>query len=105
MLTTANEFVVAAVRKVLYIWDSQTGSLIKTLDEHFARITALLSISSRDVNYVISVSLDKTVKARLIASLIRRVQCLYSMVQTPLHSTPYRCLLRPTVRHSVSVNI
>lgn len=62
LLTTRNEFVVAAVRKVLYIWDSQTGSLVKTLDEHFARVTALLSVTSRHVNIVISVSIDKTVK-------------------------------------------
>lgn len=53
VLTSKNEFVVAAVLKVLYIWDSQTGSLVKTLDEHFARVTALLSVSSHDVNNVI----------------------------------------------------
>jgi len=75
VLTTNNEFVAAAVRKVLYIWDSQTGCLVKTLDEHFARITALLSVSSRDVNNVISVSLDKTVKVAIchLVSISSRV--------------------------------
>lgn len=72
VLTTKNEFVVAAVRKALYIWDSQTGCLVKTLDEHFARITALLSVSSRDVNNVISVSIDKTVKVSFFFSVFHQ---------------------------------
>jgi len=76
VLTTKNEFVVAAVRKVIYVWDSQTGSLVKTLDGHFARVTALLSVTSRDVNNVISVSIDKTVKVPRVLITSARSYCI-----------------------------
>jgi len=75
VLTANNEFVVAAVRNVLYIWDSQTGSHVKTLNEHFARISALLSVTSDDVNNVTSVSIDKTVKVAQPSTFFMSVLC------------------------------
>jgi len=62
VLTANNELVVAAVRNVLYVWDCEAGSLVKTIDQHFARVTALLAATAHHLNNVISVSIDKTVK-------------------------------------------
>ncbi|CAG5115605.1 unnamed protein product [Candidula unifasciata] len=61
VLTKNNQFVVAAVRKNLYVWDVKQGNLVKVLDAHFGRICALISVSS-DSNTVISSSMDKTIK-------------------------------------------
>jgi len=76
VLTTNNEFAAAAVRNVLYIWDAQTGSLVNSFDDHFARITALLSVSNSHVNNVISVSLDRTIKVLLIHDVSRSRYCI-----------------------------
>lgn len=61
VLTKNNEFLVAAVRMVLFVWDARDGDLIKTLDVHFGRIISLMAVTCR-VNKVISASIDKTIK-------------------------------------------
>ena len=61
VLTRNNHFVVAAVRKNLYVWDSKQGNLVKVLDAHFGRIIALTSVAVGS-NKVISSSIDKTIK-------------------------------------------
>ena len=60
-LTKNNHFVVAAVRKNLYVWDVKKGNMVKVLDAHFGRIIALTSVTS-GCNKVISSSIDKTIK-------------------------------------------
>lgn len=61
VLTKNNEFLVAAVRMVLFVWDARDGDLIKTLDVHFGRIISLMAVTCRG-NKVISASIDKTIK-------------------------------------------
>lgn len=60
-LTKNNHFVVAAVRKNLYVWDVKQGNMVKVLDAHFGRIIALTSVTV-GCNKVISSSIDKTIK-------------------------------------------
>ena len=57
-----NEFLVAGVRKIMYVWDIKAGNLVKTLDAHFGRIIAIQSSISHGTNQVISASIDKTIK-------------------------------------------
>ncbi|CAL1545368.1 unnamed protein product [Lymnaea stagnalis] len=61
VFTKNNQFVVAGVRKNLYVWDVKQGNMVKVLDAHFGRICALTS-SSVGRNAVISSSMDKTIK-------------------------------------------
>ncbi|KAL3831256.1 hypothetical protein ACJMK2_023030 [Sinanodonta woodiana] len=61
VFTKHNHFVVAAVRKNLYVWDVKQGNMVKVLDAHFGRIVALTSVSA-GCNKVISSSIDKTIK-------------------------------------------
>ncbi|WAQ94112.1 NWD2-like protein, partial [Mya arenaria] len=60
-LTRNNHFVVAAVRKNVYVWDVKQGNMVKVLDAHFGRIIALTAVST-GCNKVISSSIDKTIK-------------------------------------------
>lgn len=61
VFTKNNQFVVAGVRKNLYVWDVKQGNMVKILDAHFGRICALTSVSAGR-NTVISSSMDKTIK-------------------------------------------
>ena len=61
VFTKQNHFVVAAVRKNLYVWDTKQGNMVKVLDAHFGRIIALGSVTS-GCNKVVSSSIDKTIK-------------------------------------------
>ena len=61
VFTKGNQFVVAGVRKNLYVWDVKQGNMVKTLDAHFGRIIALMSVHV-GCNVVISSSMDKTIK-------------------------------------------
>ncbi|XP_060597437.1 NACHT and WD repeat domain-containing protein 2-like [Ruditapes philippinarum] len=60
-LTRNNHFVVAAVRKNLYVWDVKQGNMVKVLDAHFGRIIALTAVT-HGCNKIISSSIDKTIK-------------------------------------------
>ena len=60
--TKESEYLVAGVRKNLYVWDTANGDLVKTLDAHFGRIIAMSAVSNHNVNKVISSSIDKTIK-------------------------------------------
>jgi WD40 repeat protein len=57
-----NQFIVAAVRKNLYVWDVKQGNMVKTLDAHFGRIIAMTSVAAAVRNVIISSSIDKTIK-------------------------------------------
>lgn len=61
VFTKNNHFVVAGVRKNLYVWDVKQGNLVKVLDAHFGRICALISVTTGR-NTIISSSIDKTIK-------------------------------------------
>ncbi|KAH3716159.1 hypothetical protein DPMN_058878 [Dreissena polymorpha] len=61
VLTRNNHFVVAAVRKNVYVWDVKQGNMFKVLDAHFGRIIALTAVT-HGCNKVISSSIDKTIK-------------------------------------------
>ncbi|XP_012943969.1 NACHT and WD repeat domain-containing protein 2 [Aplysia californica] len=61
VFTKNNQFVVAGVRKNLYVWDVKQGNMVKVLDAHFGRICALTSVTTGR-NAVISSSMDKTIK-------------------------------------------
>ena len=55
-----SEFVVACVRKNIYVWDTKSGELSKTLDAHFGRIIQIVAVPK--INKVISSSIDKSIK-------------------------------------------
>src|SRR6218665_2437348 len=61
VLTKNNEFLVAAVRQVLYVWDARDGDLAKVLNVHFGRIISLDAVTGK-LNRLISASIDKTIK-------------------------------------------
>lgn len=61
VFTKQNHFVVAAVRKNLYVWDTKQGNMVKVLDAHFGRIISIDAVTSGG-NKIISSSIDKTIK-------------------------------------------
>lgn len=99
VLTKNNHFVVAGVRKNLYVWDVKQGNLVKVLDAHFGRICALISVST-DSNTVISSSMDKTIKVwnfdkiledvHTIDRLERPIQTVSVASDSPLCATTTR---------------
>ena len=62
VFTRNNEFVAAGVRHNLYVWDVRAGNLMKTLDAHFGRIIAIQSVFSKNLNKIVSSSIDKSIK-------------------------------------------
>ncbi|XP_074658721.1 NACHT and WD repeat domain-containing protein 2-like [Tubulanus polymorphus] len=56
-----NQYFIAGVRKVLYVWQTKTGELLRSLDAHFGRIIALTSVPV-GANIVVSSSIDKSIK-------------------------------------------
>ena len=63
LFTKNSQFLVAGVRKNIYVWDVKVGNLVKTLDAHFGRIITATSVPS--VNKVISSSIDKSIKVSI----------------------------------------
>lgn len=57
-----NQYVVAGVRDKIYLWDTSYGLLIKTLDAHYGRITCLLGSNNEQKDFVLSSSMDKTIR-------------------------------------------
>jgi WD40 repeat protein len=63
VFTNDNKFVMAAVRKLIFVWDAQTGSHVKTLDSHFGRVLSLVPVIVGDkIDKVISSSIDRSIK-------------------------------------------
>lgn len=58
--TMDSAYVVACVRKVMFVWSTVDGDLMKTLDAHFGRIIQIVTVLK--TNKVISSSIDKTIK-------------------------------------------
>lgn len=72
VFTKSNHFVVAAVRKNLYVWDTKQGNMVKVLDAHFGRIIALISVTA-GTNKLISSSIDKTIKVWNFDNILEEV--------------------------------
>ena len=73
-----NQFVVAGVRKNLYVWDVKQGNMVKVLDAHFGRIIAMTSVSTGR-NVVISSSMDKTINVWNFDKILEEVHTLDRM--------------------------
>ncbi|KAJ8313494.1 hypothetical protein KUTeg_008055 [Tegillarca granosa] len=99
VFTKNNHFVVAAVRKNLYVWDTKQGNMVKVLDAHFGRIIALTAVSS-GCNKVVSSSIDKTIKVwnfdniledvHSIDRLEKPIEHIHLAAETPLGVTTSR---------------
>ena len=57
-----NQYVVAGIRDKIFMWDTSYGTLIKTLDAHYGRITSILGSSNEQKDLILSSSMDKSVK-------------------------------------------
>ena len=63
VFTKNNQFVVAAIRKSIHVWDTQTGNHIKALDSHFGRILSLVPVTVGDkLSKLVSSSIDRSIK-------------------------------------------
>jgi WD40 repeat protein len=62
VLSAGHVYAVAGIRKELYIWSMENGSLVKCLDAHFARIIDIQPLTVGSWNSVITSSIDRTVK-------------------------------------------
>lgn len=78
VFTKHNHFVVAGVRKNLYVWDSKQGNMVKVLDAHFGRIISVQAVSS-GCNKVISSSIDKTIKVWNFDNILEDVHSIDRM--------------------------
>ena len=71
--TKNSEFMVASVRKNIYLWDVKAGNLVKTLDAHFGRIIAMQAVTDSGINKVVSSSIDKSIKVWNIDNILENV--------------------------------
>ncbi|XP_069111532.1 NACHT and WD repeat domain-containing protein 2-like [Argopecten irradians] len=78
VFTKHNHFVVAGVRKNMYVWDTKQGNMVKVLDAHFGRIISLRAVSS-GCNKVISSSIDKTIKVWNFDNILEDVHSIDRM--------------------------
>ena len=75
-LTKNSEFLVAGVRKNLYVWDVKGGNLVKTLDAHFGRIIVLTAVITGGKNRVVSSSIDKSIKVWNFDNILEDVHAI-----------------------------
>ncbi len=85
VFTKNSEFLVAGVRKNLYVWDVKAGNLLKTLDVHFGRIISLVAVSTSDTNKVISSSIDKSIKVWNFDNILEDVHSI-DRLEKPIES-------------------
>lgn len=78
VFTRQNHFVVAAVRKNLYVWDTKQGNMVKVLDAHFGRIISITAVTVGS-NKVISCSIDKTIKVWNFDNILEEVHSIDRM--------------------------
>ncbi|XP_023701873.1 NACHT and WD repeat domain-containing protein 2 isoform X2 [Cryptotermes secundus] len=76
MVSAARDYVVAGVRKNLYVWRMASGKLMKVLDAHFGRIIALEPLVIGNWNSVITSSIDRTVKVWNINNIFEQVHVI-----------------------------
>lgn len=71
-----NAYLIAGVRKVLYVWDINSRELLNCLDAHFARIIHLEPLIDDLWNCVITSSIDRTVKVWNINNIFEKVHVI-----------------------------
>nr|XP_018912430.1 PREDICTED: NACHT and WD repeat domain-containing protein 2 isoform X2 [Bemisia tabaci] len=76
MLSAAHDYVVAGVRKNLYVWELKTKDLVKVLDAHFGRIMSLEALTIGNWNSVITSSIDRSVKVWNINNIFEQVHVI-----------------------------
>ncbi|XP_063218680.1 NACHT and WD repeat domain-containing protein 2 [Bacillus rossius redtenbacheri] len=76
MVSATRDYVVAGVRKNLYVWNMSDGKLVKILDAHFGRIIALEPLTIGNWNSVITSSIDRTVKVWNINNIFEQVHVI-----------------------------
>ncbi|XP_064648000.1 NACHT and WD repeat domain-containing protein 2-like [Lineus longissimus] len=77
--TKDNRYMVAGVRKNLYVWSTVTGELYKVLDAHFGRIIAIASITHSADNIIVSSSMDKSIKVWNFDNIMENVNTIQRM--------------------------
>lgn len=82
--TKNNHFVVAGVRRNLYVWDVKQGNMVKVLDAHFGRIIAMDAVRGKK-NKVISSSIDKTIKVWNFDNILEDVHSI-DRLEKPIES-------------------
>eukprot|EP00106_Octopus_bimaculoides_P010882 XP_014778324.1 PREDICTED: NACHT and WD repeat domain-containing protein 2-like [Octopus bimaculoides] len=82
--TKNNHFVVAGVRRNLYVWDVKQGNMVKVLDAHFGRIIAMDAVRGKN-NKVISSSIDKTIKVWNFDNILEDVHSI-DRLEKPIES-------------------
>lgn len=76
MISSMHDYVVAGVRKNLYVWSIQTQQLMKVLDAHFGRIIQLEALTVGSWNSVITSSIDRSVKVWNINNIFEQVHVI-----------------------------
>lgn len=76
MISSMHDYVVAGVRKNLYVWSIQTQQLMKVLDAHFGRIIQLEALTVGNWNSVITSSIDRSVKVWNINNIFEQVHVI-----------------------------
>ncbi|XP_065202628.1 NACHT and WD repeat domain-containing protein 2 isoform X2 [Planococcus citri] len=76
MLSQNKDYVVAGVRRNLYIWNIQNEELIKILDAHFGRIISLEPLTIGNWNSAITSSIDRSVKVWNINNIFEQVHAI-----------------------------
>jgi hypothetical protein len=77
--TKDNQYMVAGVRKNLYVWCTRTAQLYKILDAHFGRIIAIASITLNAYNIIVSSSMDKSIKVWNFDNIMENVNAIHRM--------------------------
>uniref|UniRef100_T1J835 NACHT domain-containing protein n=1 Tax=Strigamia maritima TaxID=126957 RepID=T1J835_STRMM len=75
-ISKSEQYLVAGVRKDLYVWDLETEELLKVLDAHFGRIMQLVPLIDDEWNSVITSSIDRTVKVWNINNIFEQVHVI-----------------------------
>lgn len=76
MISSKHDYVVAGVRKNLYVWCIKTQQLMKVLDAHFGRIIQLEALTVGNWNSVITSSIDRSVKVWNINNIFEQVHVI-----------------------------
>ncbi|CAG2161948.1 unnamed protein product [Oppiella nova] len=105
VFSKTNQYLMAGVRKSLYIYCLQSSQLLKTLDAHFARIVQIKSYIVDDLDAIVTSSFDKTIKVWNIKNLFERVHTIDKM-DLPIDSISFssqKNLALTVTRNSVGI--
>ncbi|XP_044733634.1 NACHT and WD repeat domain-containing protein 2 [Chrysoperla carnea] len=76
MLSAHKDYAVAGVRKLLYVWNLETQTLVKILDAHFGRIIQLEPLTIGHWNSIVTSSIDRSVKVWNINNIFEQVHVI-----------------------------